>query len=278
MTTVKVRSTETARGHMSWLEAGAGWPVVLLHAFPLEAEMWRPQLDRVPAGWRFIAPDFRGFGRSVPAERGSDGMDLSTEARSANVDDYAADVFSLMDSLKLDDAVIGGLSMGGYVVFAMYRQAPRRFTGLVLADTRSQADTPQAREMRLQQRELLRTQGPRGLADQSLPKLFSDAADPAVIERTRAMIESAPAEAIDAAIVAMMARPDSTPGLADIACGALVVVGELDAITPVADAEAMQRAIPRSTLCVIPGAGHLSSLEQPEVFSRALGDFLLARL
>jgi 3-oxoadipate enol-lactonase len=278
MTTIKERSTQTARGHMSWLEAGAGWPVVLLHAFPLEAEMWRPQLERVPQGWRFIAPDFRGFGRSVPAERGSFGMDLSTEARSAKVEDYAADVFSLMDSLKLDDAMIGGLSMGGYVAFAMYRQAPRRFAGLVLADTRSQADTPQAREMRQQQRELLRTQGPRGLADQSLPKLFSDAADPSVIERTRAMIESAPPEAIDAAMVAMMARPDSTPGLADIACGALVVVGELDAITPVADAEAMQRAIPRSTLCVIPGAGHLSSLEQPEVFSRALGDFLLARL
>jgi pimeloyl-ACP methyl ester carboxylesterase len=194
------------------------------------------------------------------------------------MDDYAADVFCLMDGLKLDDAVIGGLSMGGYVAFAMFRQAPRRFTGLVLADTRSQADTPAARQMRLQLREILRTGGPRALAEQSLPKLFSAAAGPEVIGRTRAMIESAPAAAIDAAMVAMIERPDSTPGLPDINCGTLVVVGERDEITPVADAEAMQRAIPRSTLCVIPGAGHLSSLEQPDIFSRALGDFLVSPL
>ena len=258
---------DTARGPMTWLEAGAGWPVVLLHAFPFSAEMWRPQLDRVPAGWRFIAPDLRGFGRFLPPEGGSE----------MTMDDYAADVLGLMDGLELEDVVVAGLSMGGYVSFAMKRQAPTRFTGLVLADTRSQADTPPAREMRQQLRELLRTGGPRGLAEQSLPKLFSDAAGHDVISRTRTMIESAPASAIDAALVAMIGRPDSTPGLADITCSTLVVVGDHDVITPLADSEAMQRAIPRSTLCVIPGAGHLSSLEQPELFSRALSDFLLAR-
>ena len=278
------RSLETARGHMSWLEAGAGWPVILLHAFPLEAEIWRPQLERVPQGWRFIAPDLRGFGRFLPPGGGSYTIDekgswLQPSGGSGlTMDDYAADVFSLMDGLKLDDAVIGGLSMGGYVAFAMFRQAPRRFTGLVLADTRPQADTRQAHEMRVQQRELLKTGGPRALAEQSLPKLFSEAADPGVVSRTRAMIESAPVAGIDAAMVAMMARPDSTPGLPQINCGTLVIVGERDQITPVADAELMQRAIPRSALCVIPGAGHLSSLEQPDVFSRALGDFLLAPL
>ena len=265
--TITEKAIETDRGPMSWLEAGAGWPVILLHAFPLDANIWRPQLEAVPDGWRFIAPDLRGFGRSPLRDPGP-----------LTMDDYAADVFALMDRLKLDDAVIGGLSMGGYVAFAMFRQAPRRFTGLVLADTRSQADTPAARQMRLQLRELLRTGGPRALAEQSLPKLFSAAAGPEVIGRTRAMIESAPAAAIDAAMVAMIERPDSTPGLPGINCGTLVVVGERDEITPVADAEAMQRAIPRSALCVIPGAGHLSSLEQPESFSRALSDFLLAPL
>lgn len=268
------RSIVAGRGAMSWIEAGAGWPVILLHAFPLNAEIWHPQLDAVPQGWRFIAPDLRGFGRFLSPEGGSHAV----EPDDMTMDHYAADVLGLMDALKLDDAVIGGLSMGGYVAFAMHHRAPRRCTGLVLADTRPQADTPQAHEMRQQLRELLRTGGPRALAEQSLPKLFSAAAATDVIDRTRAMIESAPPAAIDAALVAMMARPDSTPGLGEINCGTLVVVGEKDEITPVADAEAMQRAIPRSTLCVIPGAGHLSSLEQPELFSRALSDFLLARL
>jgi 3-oxoadipate enol-lactonase len=281
---ISERSMETDRGPMSWLEAGAGWPVILLHAFPLDAGIWRPQLDAVPQGWRFIAPDLRGFGRFLPPEGGSHAITQEDSwlpplgGRAITMDDYAADVFCLMDSLKLDDAVIGGLSMGGYVAFAMFRQSPRRFTGMILADTRSQADTPAAREARLQLRELLRTGGPGAVATQMLPKLFSAAAPPGVVSRTRAMIESASPAAIDAAVVAMMDRPDSTPGLANIACGALVVVGEKDEITPVADAETMQRAIPRSALCVIAGAGHLSSLEQPEVFSRALSDFLIAPL
>src|SRR6185436_13611706 len=152
------QSMEIGGRRLAYLEAGAGWPVILLHAFPLKADMWRAQLESVPQGWRFIAPDLRGFGRFLPPEGGR-----------ITMDDYAADVLALMDGLELDDAVIGGLSMGGYVAFAMYRQAPRRFTGLVLADTRSQADTPQARQVREQTRELVRTDGPRALAEQSLP-------------------------------------------------------------------------------------------------------------
>ena len=261
---------ETDRGRLAWLEAGAGWPVILLHAFPLSAAMWHPQLDRVPDGWRFIAPNLRGFGRSLPPSGGRISMD-----------DYAADVFCLMDGLALDNATIGGLSMGGYVAFAMFRQAPIRFTGMILADTRPQADTPQGREGRVRMRDVLAKEGPRGVADQMLPKLLSEEArreGAEMLRDTRAMIESAAPQAIDEAIGALMDRPDSTPGLSGISCATLVLVGEQDEITPVAEAVAMQRAIPRSTLCVISGAGHLSSLEQPEAFSRALGDFLLAHL
>jgi pimeloyl-ACP methyl ester carboxylesterase len=271
------RSIETGARRLSWLEAGAGWPVFLLHAFPLSADMWRPQLEAVPDGWRFIAPDFRGFGRSFP----SHGSLTGQGGEPLTVDDYAADVLSLMDGLELDDAVIGGLSMGGYVAFAMLRQAPSRFTGMVLADTRSQADTPQAREGRVRLREVLAKDGPPGVAEQMLPKLLGERTrhdGTEAVPLTRAMIEAAAPRAIDAAIGALMGRPDSTPGLADISCATLVIVGREDEITPVAEAEVMQRAIPRSTLSVIPGAGHLSSLEQPEVFSRALGDFLIGHL
>lgn len=267
--TVSERSIEIAGKRLAFLEAGAGWPVILLHAFPLNAGMWRPQLESVPEGCRFVAPDLRGFGRaSAPAER-------------MTMDDYAADVLSLMDGLELDDAVIGGLSMGGYVAFAMHRLAPSRFSGLVLADTRPQADTPQALEGRVRLREVLAKSGPAGVASEMLPKLLGETTrteQPDLIRQTRALIESAPPEAIDAAIGALMGRPDSTPDLDGISCATLVVVGEYDEITPPAVAEAMQRAIGRSTLAVIPGAGHLSSLEQPDVFSRGLRDFLLVRL
>src|SRR5262245_60388423 len=108
------RELQTARCRMAWLEAGAGWPVILLHAFPLDAGVWRPQLEHVPDGWRFIAPDLRGFGGTRALEAPSDGG-------SQGLAEYAADVGDFMDCLQLDDAVIAGLSMGGYIAFEMYR-------------------------------------------------------------------------------------------------------------------------------------------------------------
>jgi pimeloyl-ACP methyl ester carboxylesterase len=269
------RRMEGSRCSMHWLEAGAGWPVLFLHAFPLNAEMWRPQLQHVPDGWRFIAPDLRGFGgtRALEASAGSrdtPGMDV-----------YAADIGDFMDALELDDAVIVGLSMGGYIAFALYRQTPARFNGLVLADTRPQVDTPEGRAGRARMRELLARDGTAAVADQMLPKLLSPethAGNPALVAHVRGVIERADPAGVDAAIAALMDRPDSTPDLPRIACATQVLVGELDAITPVADAQSMARAIPRSTLHVIPGAGHLSNLERPDHFNRAIGDFLLARL
>src|SRR3954449_7377556 len=143
---VRERRMQTTRGEATWLEAGAGWPVVLLHAFPLNAAMWRRQLEDVPPGWRFIAPDLRGGGRAG-ATLPSDGTHISMES-------YAADLWDLLDCLEVDEPVVAGLSMGGYVAFAMHRQAPSRLTGLVLADTRSQADTPDQRALRTRLREL----------------------------------------------------------------------------------------------------------------------------
>src|SRR3954471_4006065 len=93
-------------------EAGAAWPVILLHAFPLNADMWRPQLERVPAGWRMIGPDFRGFGPG--AEPPGDVCSRDPESKVLTIDDYASDVDTLMDALEIGEAVIGGLSMGGY--------------------------------------------------------------------------------------------------------------------------------------------------------------------
>ena len=261
---IQERTIETERGAIAYLESGAGWPLVLLHAFPVHAEMWRPQLESVSGNWRFIAPDFRGFGRTA---RGSHPM---------TIDGFAADVGALMDALEIQEAAIAGLSMGGYVAFAMFRQEPARVASLVLADTKAAADSPEARAGRVRLREVVAEQGARGVADQMLPKLLSKDAASGSVARVRAMIESSEPASIDAAIMALMARPDSIPDLPRISRATLILVGEHDSVTPLADAQVMQQGIPRARLAVIPGAGHLSNVEQPEAFSKALADFLVA--
>jgi pimeloyl-ACP methyl ester carboxylesterase len=274
-----IREAHVTVGNQSvrYLEAGAGWPVVLLHAFPLNADMWRPQLEQVPQGWRMIAPDFRGFGPAAGAGSGRkpDGVAAKT------IDDFASDVDGLLDALEIPAAVIGGLSMGGYVAFALSRLAPERFTAMVLADTKASADTPAGREARQKMIELVSTRGPSAVAEQMLPKLLgatSHATRPEVVAAVKATIESASVEGIVGAIEAMLGRPDSTPDLAGISWPVLLLVGSEDEITPAADAVLMEQGIPRSRLVTLPAAGHLSNLETPQLFARALEDFLQSSL
>jgi 3-oxoadipate enol-lactonase len=249
-----------------YLESGAGWPVVLIHAFPLNAEMWRPQLRLVPHGFRFIAPDLRSFGES----------DVEA-APLPTMDDYAADIGGLLDALEIERAVIGGLSMGGYVTFALFRAAPERFSGMLLADTRSQADTPAGRESRRTMSQLVLTEGTSAVADQMIPKLLGETTRreyPDIATLVRQVIEANHPAAIEGALNALMTRPDSTPDLGRIDCPTLIVVGSEDTLTPPADSQALHEAISRSHLVVVPAAGHLSSLEDAEGFSTALEDFL----
>ena len=152
---------------------------------------------------------------------------------------------------------------------------------MFLADTKAQADTPEGREARRTMIELVRASGPSAVADQMLPKLLgatSTRTRPELVSQVRRMIESTSASAIAGAIEAMLGRPDSTPDLARITYPALIVVGEEDVLTPVADAKAMDLRITRSGLVVLPEAGHLSNLESPEAFSRSLADFLGSNL
>ena len=164
--------------------------------------------------------------------------------------------------------------MGGYAALAMFRQEPSRITGLVLADTRAPADTAEGRAGRVRMRAALAEHGPRAVADQMLPKLLSADAPPELAADVRAMIESCDPRAIDAAIDALLNRPDATPDLPRISSTTLIVVGEEDTVTPRADAEALERGIPRSRLTVIPGAGHLSNLEAAGSFDEGLAGHL----
>ena len=249
------RRTNGAR----YLEAGTGWPVVLLHAFPMNADMWRPQLERVPSGWHFIAPDLHG----------------------STVEEMASTVLKLLDSLHIDGAVIGGLSMGGYVTLALYRIEPERLHGMILADTRATADTPEARAQRERLIALVRDKGSAAIADEMLPKLLGKTA---LQERhdlqqlVRQIGGSLPPQEVEAALIAMMRRPDSTPLLDRISFATLVICGDEDAATPLTEVEQLHAHIPRSRFVVLQGAGHLSNLEKPDEFSLALADFLVANI
>jgi pimeloyl-ACP methyl ester carboxylesterase len=227
--------------------------------------MWESQLSLAERGWRVIAPHYRGM----------DGA--HTDPPASSVDDYAADVFDLLDALHVDEAVVGGLSMGGYVAFALFRHAPRYFQGLILADTRSQADSPEAVEGRKRLLAVARDKGPSAVADEMLPKLLGETTrreNPSLVESVRTLILSSSSAAIGGAITALMTRPDSTSLLESIHCPTLIVVGEEDTLTPPAMSRDLQRGIAGSELAVIRRAGHLTSLEQPASFNAELARFL----
>jgi 3-oxoadipate enol-lactonase len=244
--------------------------LILIHAFPLSADMWLPQLAKVPQGWRFIAPDIRGFRGAGPAFE-------DAQLANATMDDYAGDVLSLMDHLDLDRAAIAGLSMGGYVAMALAAQAPHRMSHVILADTRMTADTVEGRAARDTMKANLERSGPSAVADAMIPKLIGEttkAEQPELADAIRHLIQMNRAEGIAGAIDALKSRPDRTETLARVNVPALVICGAEDAITPVADSEAMARTIPGAKLEVIPQAGHMSNLEQPQAFNRALQAFL----
>lgn len=251
-------------------EAGSGRTCLLLHAFPLSADQWLPQLHRVPPGWRFIAPDVRGF-RGIGQAYHDVGLDQATMAT------HAADVLQLLNHLDADKAVIGGLSMGGYIALAVAKAAPARLEGLVLADTRATADNDEARAGRDATIAKVREHGVSAVADAMLPKLLGETTkreQPDLTDAVRDLIMRNTPEAVISALGALKTRPDSTGLLPSITCPALVVCGEEDVITPMADSEAMAAALPDATLVRLPRAGHLSNLESPLAFNDALAEFL----
>jgi 3-oxoadipate enol-lactonase len=251
---------------MAYDEAGRGAPVVLLHSFPFDRSMWREQVRALSETCRVVVPDLRGQGETPLGE---------TEG-AATMEEMAADVAALLDELNVGRAVVGGLSMGGYVALAFYRAFPERVVALVLADTRAGADTEDARRTREETARRALAEGMGPIVDTMIPKLLSveGRRRPETVARVREMMLAASPKGAAAALRGMALRRDQTDLLEGVEVPTLIVVGCEDAVTPPAEAEAMLGKIKGSRLCVIEGAGHLSNVERPEEFNRALVEFL----
>ena len=240
--------------------------IVLLHGFPFDRSMWRKQIDFLSAnGFRAIAPDLRGLGEN------------RFNGEIATMDDMARDVAALMDELRIDQAVICGLSMGSYVVFEFVRLFPSRVRALVLAGARAQGADEAERKSREEKAQDVLSSGIAPFVEAMLPDLLAPktlAEKPAVVARVREMILRTDPRGAAAAQRGMAARRDYSGDLSDIKVPTLIIAGREDAVRKPDDAEFIHHGIRNSRLEVIDDAGHLMNMEQSEIFNRLLTDFV----
>jgi 3-oxoadipate enol-lactonase len=240
---------------MLWFEErGSGPAMVLIHGFPLDGRIWAAQLADLSDRFRVIVPDLRGFGRSH-----------STEP--FTIESLADDLRSLLVDLKALPCTLAGLSMGGYVSLAYAKKYRADLTGLILVDSRADADSPRAKEARGKMIDLVRSGGTSAVADAMMPRMTAPNPPPTVVQRLKSIMLDCPPLTIEHALVAMREREDHSPHLN---CVSRVIVGEHDVISP--------QSLPwKCEVKVIPGAGHMSPMERPRLVSDCLAAPLAGR-
>lgn len=245
--------------------------ILFLHGFPFDHSMWRHQLAYFGTEYHCLAPDLRGHGGTLE-------IGEPLPADQVTMDLFADDLIQMMDKLLPQErkVTLCGLSMGGYIAFALWRKAAHRIERMILADTKATADDAAAREKRAAQAEKVRANGTRAIADGMLEALLAPAnRDMPVAAEVRRMIESSPAQGVINSLHALAQRPDSTPTLATIKVPTHVIVGEHDQLTPLKDAQAMSHRLHGvKVLDVVPFAGHLSPLENPDAFNQSMLHFM----
>ena len=250
---------------LAYDDQGTGVPLLFLHAFPLNRSMWASQLAALSQTFRTIALDMRGHGES------------DAPLWNFSLEQYADDVCALLDHLAIPQTVLVGLSMGGYISLAFARKHGNRLKALILADTRAQADSADSRTGRFHLAQTAFGQGAGAVAEIMLPKLLGPSSlqtKQELVEYVRNTIKAASVSGIVTDLMAMADRPDSVPQLRTITAPTLIVIGQEDNTTPLADAQLMAEQIPGARLAVIPVAGHLSNLEQPDVFNDVVSRFV----
>ena len=246
-------------------DVGRGPTLLLVHGFPLDHSMWARQIEDLSRDFRVIAPDLRGFGISDV----TDGT--------VSMEQFADDLAALLDAIGVsDEATLCGLSMGGYVAWQFWRRHRSRLNGLILCDTRAEADAPEAARARLESADRATVEGVDFLADSMIEKLFApstlrDRLD--VVEAVRSIMLATPPEGAAAALRGMAARCDSSEILSEIDVPTLVICGEHDAISTVDEMRGIAQRIAGAMFVEIADAGHMSTLEKPEEVNAAIRDF-----
>ncbi len=243
--------------------AQEGPAIIFIHAFPLNRKMWAPQ-GVLKAHARLVTYDMRGFGKSKAAD-GQIPFEL-----------YVDDLLALIERVNADDVVLCGLSMGGYVALRAAERAADRISALILADTKSEADGDEAKVKRASGVLSIKKQGLAPFADGFLKSVLAPRSlqKTSLVSSVREMILETEPSGACAALLAMAGRTDTTSALKKLGMPSLVMVGAHDGVTPPAAAQALAKGLPKSQLAVIPEAGHLSSLENPEAFNSLVVEFL----
>lgn len=239
--------------------------LVLIHGFPLDSAMWEMQLQDLSDVVRMIAPDLRGHGRS------------DSVAGPYSMEMFSDDIAGLLDHLNVHGPVlVCGLSMGGYIALDFYRRYPDRVAGLILTATRAGADSEEGKANRDATAATVKTEGTGPIVAGMLPKLLAPGSygDDELVSYVKEIMEGASVEGVIGALAAMKDRPDSMPMLVDIDVPTLIIHGAEDQIIPVSEAEALYEAIEDAELVIVPDAGHLPNLEQPDAFNDAIIDFI----
>lgn len=241
-------------------------PVILIHGFPMNHEMWNSQLEVLKEeGFRVIAYDLRGHGGSDVG----DGQYF--------LEFFVDDLIRLLDHLKIKQAIVCGLSIGGYIALRAIERNPEHFRALVLCDTQPRADTNEAKLKRAANIKLVKKEGVEPFAENFVKSLFAPQAfltNMVAVEAVRNMIQSNSPLGICGTLLALATRTDTTSALRHIRVPTLILVGEQDALTPPSLSQEMHSEIPNSELHVISNAAHLSPIENSEEFNKHLISFL----
>lgn len=257
---------EISRGFLQVLQAGSGRPLVFVHGFPLDHQMWKGQIQDLAEYFHVLAPDLRGFGAS------SDVANLVTMA------EFADDLAEMLDALGIHEPIaLCGLSMGGYIALEFWRRHRQRLTHLIFCDTRAAADSPEAAETRLQTAERVLREGSQVVADAMLPRLFAAHSlrqRANVVTATEQIMRAARPASVAAALRGMAQRADATAWLPDVDLPTLVVCGQEDVISSPPEMERMAAAMPQAEYVSIPACGHMAPLEDSVHVNKALRAFL----